>query len=710
MKLDLHALLNPGTIAIVGASERSDFTDKVLRNNNSRGFSGKIYLVNPKRETVFGQRCYRSLEEVPEPVDVAALSIPAASILDVVRQGIACGVKHFVINAAGFGEASEEGKARQKELKALCEAHNVGVIGPNCLGYANVKDSVYIYGAGVPDCLHAGNVGAISQSGSVSIALLNNGHNFGFSYVVSTGNEMVIAAEDLLEYYIHDPDTRVIAMFLEGIRHPKRFMELASRALEAGKPIVALKVGLTDRGSRISKGHTGSLAGSGRVNEAAMEKAGVIQVYDLDEMFETVELLSKVRRPKGPRIALTSISGGELGICADMCERLHLNLAEFTDATKSAVRRHMGLGELVPVMNPYDAGAGWRPTGFEERLSECLRMLADDPNVDSLIVMQQSQASFDQGQVSYYTTIARAVAQCSKITEKPVIYTSNVAAGFHRGITCHIEEAGLPLLQSMGTALLAVSHMNWYYAQQNKTRPEAGLPDPARVSAAIQSLPAGTAYLGERETKRLLTDYGIPVTKERLAVSAEEAAAAAEEIGFPVVMKIESPDIIHKSDAGGVILNLSNGNAVRRAFGHMMETVAAKRPDAALKGVVISRQAPSGVELILGVKQDAQFGPVVMLGLGGIMVEALNMVKLALPPFNRETALEFIRAIPGARVLDAFRGQPARDLEALADAIVRLGQLAIDGQNLFSELDINPIVVFPEGEGCCALDGRIILN
>lgn len=710
MRYDLHALLNPKTIAIVGASERSDFTDKVLRNNERRGFQGKIYLVNPKRETVFGHNCYKSLSDIPDTVDVAALSIPAAAILGVMREGIAVGVKHFVINAAGFGEASEEGKARQQALKQLCEENDVGVIGPNCLGYANVKDGVYVYGAGIPDCLHAGNVGAISQSGSVSIALLNNGHSFGFTYVASTGNEMVITMEDLLEYYIECPETKVIAMFLEGIRQPTRFMELAEKALAAGKPIVALKVGLTDRGSKISKGHTGSLAGSGRVNEAAMAKAGVIQVYDLDEMFETVELLSKVRTPKGPRIALTSISGGELGICADMCERLHLNLAEFTPETKNAVREHMGLGKLVPVMNPYDAGAGWKPTGFEDRLTGCLRMLAEDENVDSLVVMQQSQSSFDQGQVDYYTTIARAVASCSAITDKPVIYTSNVAAGFHPGITCHIENAGLPLLQSMGTALQAVAHMNWYFEQRRKSRAAVTPADPSRMQSAIAALPEGVHYMGERATKKLLASYGIPTTKEELATSADEAAAIAAQIGFPVVLKIESPDIIHKSDVGGVVLGLENEQAVRNAYTRMMMSIATKCPQARLDGAVVCQQVEEGLSLLLGVKQDAQFGPVVMLGMGGVLVEALNMVKLALPPFDHASALELIWSIPGCKAFGAFRGRPARDVDALADAIVRLGQLAIDGKNSFSELDINPITVFEKGKGCLALDGRVILD
>lgn len=616
------------------------------------GFKGKIYLVNPNRETVFGCPCYQSIREIPEPIDVAALSIPAEVILNVIREGIVCGVKNFVIHASGFGEASVEGYQRQQELKKLCEAHGIGVIGPNCLGFLNVKDEMYLYGAGIPDSLHIGNVGAISQSGSVSVAMLNNGHSFGFTYVASTGNEMVITSEDLLEYYIKDPNTQVIAMFLEEIRQPKRFMALAEQAMEYGKPIVALKVGRSSRGGKISKGHTGARVGSSRVNSAAMEKAGVIQASSLDEMFETVELLSKVRKPQGVKLALASISGGELGICADLCDGLHLELAEFTDETKVAVREHMGLGELLPVMNPYDAGAGWKPMGFEERLTGCLQMLAADPHVDILMVMQQSQASFDQGQVQYYTTIARATANCARTTEKPVVYASNVAAGFHHGITCHIEEVGLPLLQSMQTALQAVAHLNWYTQQRKKERQPEQPVDCTRIRRAISQLPGSRKRWDGQAMEPLLSAYGIPMGQAR----------------------------------------------------QMAQAAGCKT------SVCTCEQVPTGAELILRITKDQQFGPVVWLGMGGELARILDFMRPALPPFSRETALELIASMPGAESLAAQHGRPACDVEALADLLVQAGQLAVEGQGRCAEWNFDPVIVFPEGQGCCVLDGYVILE
>jgi acyl-CoA synthetase (NDP forming) len=708
-----ESLLRPASVAMVGASERNDFTLKFIHSMENFGYDGNIYFVNPRRESLFGKACYPTLEAIPETVDTAVISVPAANVPEIIRNGIKKGIRSFVIHTSGFLEASSDGQILQDEIIQMCKEVGAVVIGPNCLGLINVKDRIALYGAPIPDTLPKGNVAVVAQSGSASIVLMNNARDLGFSYIVTTGNEAVLTAEDLIDRFIDDPDTQVIAVFLETLRQPRRFLEVTKRALKQGKPIVAMKVGLSAQGSKVSLGHTGSLAGSAKVFDAVFREYGVIQVFDFDEMVDTIALLSHLKHmPKGSRTAITGISGGELSLVADMADRIGLPLSEFDAGTSDTIRDLMGLPERVPVLNPLDIAAGYRPTNFEEKYYDCLIAIGNDPNVDIIAVSQDAQRGLPAQQLNYYSQIARATAKAASSLEKPVVFFTHLSAGFHPGIAGPLLEADVPMLQGTRTSLQTLKNIGMYVTRRGQSLPESEAPSSVNnpFAAMLSSLPPDKRFLGEREAKSLLAEYGIPVTKEQLATSAEEARAIAAEIGFPVVLKIESPDVIHKSEVGGVKLGLYSEEEVVNAYSDILTSVKQRQPDAAILGVVVQEQIPDGIELIVGINHDEQFGPVVVVGLGGILVEALHQVAVALPPLDDDKARRLLRGFPGHQVLDGYRGQPAADVNAVVDVLLKVVRLAVDSDGLLSELDINPLIVGTDGKSCRVADARIILK
>jgi acyl-CoA synthetase (NDP forming) len=708
-----ESLLRPASVAMVGASERNDFTLKFIQNMDNYGYGGNIYFVNPRRDSLFGKTCYPTLASLPETVDTAVISVPAANIPEIIRNGIDKGIRSFVIHSSGFTEASSEGQAFQAEIQQMCHEVGAVVIGPNCLGLINVKDRVALYGAPMPDTLPKGNVAVVAQSGSASIVLMNNARDLGFTYIVTTGNEAVLTVEDLIDHCIDDPDTHVIVTFLETLRQPYRFLEVAKKALKQGKPIIAMKVGHSAQGSKVSLGHTGSLAGSAKVFDAVFREYGVIQVFDFDEMVDMIALLSRLKHmPKGSRTAITGISGGELSLVADIAEYVGLPLSEFDPGTSDKLRDLMGLPERVPVLNPLDIGAGYTPAGFEEKYYDCLIAIGNDPNVDIIAVSQDAQRGLPSQQLNYYSQIARATAKAASSLEKPVVFFTHLSAGFHPGIAGPLLEAGVPMLQGTRTSLQTLQNLGMYVARRGQSIPEFETHSLENNPFAVMlsSLPPDQRYLGEREAKSLLAEYGIPVTKEQLATSAEEARAIAAEIGFPVVLKIESPDVIHKSEVGGVKLGLYSEDEVVKAYGDILTSVKQRQPNAAILGVVVQEQIPDGIELIVGINHDELFGPVVVVGLGGILVEALNQVAVALPPLDDEKARRLLRGFPGHQVLDGYRGQPSADINAVVDVLLNVVRLAVDSNGQLSELDINPLIVGTNGKSCRVADARIILK
>ncbi len=704
------ALLRPKRVALVGASERKRYSNLVVKNMASLGFEGEILFVNPNRDTVYGQPCYPSISALPKSVDCVIASIPAEAVPSMVAEGLQSGIRAFVVYAAGFAEASLEGKQRQEQIATMCREAGALMVGPNCLGVINPKDGVALYGAPIPPELPAGPVGVVTQSGSAGALLMNYIRGIGFSYICTTGNEAIITAEDMIDHYVDDPGTRIILTFIEGLRQPRRFVQVARRALAAGKPIVAIKIGLTDAGSRVARGHTGALTGAARVYEAIFRECGVIQVSDFDEMAAVAEAFVRTgRMPSGGRTALVGISGGEQGLMADVAASLGMCVPDFSPQTLHEIHEALHAPDLVPILNPLDVGVGFHPDGFDVVVEKAMVAVGHDPAIDMIVFPQDAQINVSDDQMPFRHNVVDGIVRALPQIDKPVLVFSPLSVDLHPDLVAKLRPAGVPCMIGTREGLLAAKHLGWFAERRKDVPPASYTPDPARVRRSVGGVPSGQTELGERATKLLLAEYGIPVTREGLATSEAEAAQLAAEIGCPVVLKIESPEIIHKSDVGGVRLGITSPQQAAEAYTMMMAAVREHCPEAHLSGVLVAKQVASGVEMIMGVRQDPQFGPVLVVGLGGLLVEVLNQVALVVPPLTHASALHLLETFPGHRVLDAFRGREAADREAAADVLVRLGQLSLDGEGLFSELDINPLIVGPRGQGCSVVDASLIL-
>lgn len=702
------ALLSPHRLALVGASERNPFAERLVRNMERIGFSGDILCVNPNRRRAFDRDCHPDLASLPEPPDCVAVSVPADGVQGVVDEGIRLGVRAFVVNSAGFADAGPAGSERQDALAASCARAGALLLGPNCMGLVSFVDRVATFGAPLPPRLPAGHVAVVSQSGSAAVALLNAARDFGFTIVASSGNEAVLTAEDLIGRSLDEGRTRVIVAFVEALRRPRAFLELARRAEGAGVPLVVLKVGTSGHGAEAALTHTGALVGDAQVIEAVFRDSGVVQVGDLDELIETVELLSRVRRrPRGPRVAIVGLSGGELAMAADVAASVGLPLARLRPETHAALRAALHHPD-APVANPVDLGLARRSSSeFESACAECVTTLAADDGVDLVAVAQDAPRVLDPGQVPLFRQVVAGAASASRSVAVPVVVFTYVSAGFHDDVVRPAREAEMPVLQGARPALRAMAHLGrWAVRPRAAVMPE---PDPARFRAALGDAAMGPSVLSERTAKRLLAAYGVRVTRERLARSAAEAAAIAVEIGPPVVLKVESPGVVHKRAVGGARTGVRDAEEARAAFADVVAAVRTALPGARVDGVLVAEQVPRGVELFVGAHHDDGFGPVVAIGLGGILVEAIGQLTFALPPATTAEALTLLERSPWFESLRGPTDRPTIDVGAVADAVCRIGRLAIDGAPMLTSLDVNPLVVGAPGSGCWVVDATAVI-
>lgn len=683
-----QSLTQPESVALVGASDRNPFAMRLVRNMAQLGFPGELLFVNPQRERVFETTCYPNVEALPSAPDCVAISVPAASVVGVVDAGLRLGVRAFVVNSNGFAEAGAEGQVLQAALEARCRQAGASLIGPNCMGLVNPRARVATFGAPLPLDLMPGPVGVVSQSGSVAAALLNAQRDVGFSIVLSTGNEAVVSAEDAIEQLLADVDTRIVVAFVETLRQPRRFIELARRARSIGRPMVVLKVGTSDRGAHAAFSHTASLAGSARVHAAAFRAAGVMQVFDLDELIETVELLAHVRHwPRGGRTALLGISGGQLALAADIASAVGVELPALD-----------GDG------NPLDVGATFTTHGpLDEIIASRVAGLANDPSVDIVAVAQDAQRSLNPEQVPLYRQVANGAARGAARVAKPVVLFTNVSAGLHDDVVDGARAAGLPLLQGARPSLQALRHLGWY-GSLPELAPPSYRADPSRFRRVIDQ---ARGHLGEAVATQILAAYAIPITREGVAEGPAAAVALANAIGYPVVLKLVSPDVEHKSDVDGVCLGLTSDDQVQAAYAQIVAAVARHQPSARVAGMLVSEHLEPGVELIVGVQHDPQFGPIVLVGLGGVLVEVLDQVAVGCVPLSADDARALLAAFPGAAVLRGSRGRPPADVEAAVDVLVKVSQLALDSDGVLAELDINPLIV--GADGCKVADARLLL-
>jgi acyl-CoA synthetase (NDP forming) len=701
----LAALMRPRSIAVLGASPRPNtLGNNAVANLQRFGFAGGIFPVHPSAAEVAGLKAYANLASLPEVPDCAVVALSSDKVLATLEEAAGRGLRAAVVFASGFAETDDAGRALQEQLQALCERTGLAVCGPNCLGLVNVTEKTSLYSSSVPEGLRAGGLAVVSHSGSGCIALSTLGR-FGMSYMVSAGNAAVVDMAEYLEYLATDDATKVAALFMEQMRDPARFVKAMAAMHAAGKPVIALKVGRSAKGAAASAAHTGSLAGSGEAYADFFRRNGVIGVDDLDEMAESIALMLAVRKlPRGDGLGMISVSGGETAMLCDVADRTGVKLPDPVEATKARLK--VALPGFGTASNPLDAtgNAVYDVSVYEA----CMDALASDPGISLVAVAQDCSPGLSKLGSGNYRRIAEKVAAVAVRLDKPVAFFNPTAGGTHPFVVEPFEGTDVAVMQGTRASLLAIRRL-FEYAEsmraQKRTTPAQGKADPA-WRARLQ---AGAPFT-EREGKQFLAAHGIPVTRESLATSEAAAVAAAAAIGYPVVLKVESADIAHKTEVGGVRVGLADAAAVATAYREILASVQAKAPQAAVAGIVVQEMVSGGVEMIAGLSQCAPFGMGIVTGTGGVLVELVKDASLALAPIDRERALELIASTRAQKLLAGFRGAQPADAEAFAAVLVALSGIAIAYGDLLEAIDLNPVSVLPTGRGVRVLDALILPN
>ncbi|MBP0445338.1 acetate--CoA ligase family protein [Roseomonas sp. SSH11] len=691
---DLTPLFDPRSVVLVGASEReASVGGRTLANVlDHSDFGGTLHLVNATRPEIRGMRCFRRVAELPAVPELAVIAVPAAGVMEALRDCAALGVKFCVILTSGFGETGDEGRAAEAEMRALAEASGMRLYGPNCPGVTNINKRLgFTFSPAFANDLRRGPIGLATQGGGLGRNLLQSmERGTGFALWCSTGNEVDLQVADFIHYMAGAPDVTVIGTILEGIKDGPRFLAAARAAAEAGKPVVALKVGRSEYGMRAAASHTASLTGSAAVNSAAFRQLGIIEVDDIDELVDVASLLARGRPRGGERIAVFGSSGGACALAADMVGQAGLVLAELAPETTEALAAR--LPSYAALGNPVDTTTVTltNPGVIEETLA----VVANDPAV-SLVMMPMP---LDYGPVSH--TVAQRMVAAQGHTQTPLVpvWMSERTGAAYR---C-FAEAGMVPMRSLRNAAKAfrrfVDHGAW--------RPGTM---PAGLGAGLPETPLRT--LSEAEGKAMLRQAGLAVPDGVLARSGADAAAVAARMGFPVALKIASPDILHKSDIGGVVLGLRDASAVEAAFAAVTEAGARHHPEARIEGALVERMAPpGGTEILLSVSRDPVLGHVMTCGLGGIHVELLRDVAHRLLPVDAAEAGRMLRELRGFPLLEGLRGAAPCDLDALCRAMAALSALVEARPEDFEEIEINPVRAGAEGEGALVLDAVVTLR
>ncbi len=696
----IDRLLRPKSVAVVGASDRKGALGATLLNNLVQyEFAGDIYPVNPKRDELLGLKVYHSVDELPEGIDCAVLAIPRPFVIDTVRSLAERNCGAVVIYSAGFSEAGEEGMRDQEELARIAQKHGMVIEGPNCLGCTNYVERVPLTFVETnmqtpPKGTRA--VGIASQSGALAAVLATALHPRGLyvSTSVSTGNEAASGVEDYVEWLIDDEDTHVIAMYVESLRRPKAFIAAARRAREAGKPIVMLHPGKSNKAQESAATHTGAMAGDYQLMKAKLAREGVIFADTLEELGDITEIALRCPALPGANMAVLGESGALRGLAFDLAEDIGLDLVHLDDDNSPALRAI--LPDFVPVSNPTDITA----LGLSEPeiYTKVLTALLGDERIGSVV------ASIIQ---SDPITSGIKFPHIIKVLEDGTFSKPLVFAGVDEGATVPAEyieglrKVGIPWFPSTERAYRAIARL--------ADLAKRDLTDRSGEPLEVPGLEAASGVVPEYKAKELLRPLGVLFPESAFAPTADEAAAAAEVIGFPVVMKAQAAALGHKSDAGGVILNLKSADDVREAFERMYGNVANYDASIQLDGVLIEKMGRMGTEMIVGGKNDPEWGPVVLAGFGGVTAEILKDVKLFTPDMDQAAVHRGLLDLKQAALLMGYRGSPALDVAALAGLIVQVGRI-MAGNSSIREIDLNPVIVYPEGEGVIALDALMLVE
>jgi acetyltransferase len=702
----IHAMLHPRNIVLVGATDKpGNYAERIWNNLIKYQYEGGLYPVNAKRETIWGVPCYKDFASLPEQPDHVLVLVPARFAVQVIRDAAAAGARSATIVTSGFSELQDDESQRlAAELQAAIRETGLAVTGPNCLGNLSAGEKLFTNIDDRVVTMEAGPVAIAGQSGAIVMAIRQalEDRGVGVGYMVTTGNEAGLETPDLMAYFAADPSIRVIVVYLEGVRNTQVFRRACKAARAAGKPVIALKLGASEGGRAAAMAHTGALAGSIETFDAISTREGVIRVRGLDELIETTECFVHADPPKGARIAAVSLSGGKRGLLIDAFSAAGLNFDALSQDASDKLVNMLGPGSIVG--NPLDAGfaAVVDPSVY----MRSIKIMIDDPDTDIVII----DAELPKAPHELREKNLRIVDGMAAAASKPVVYISTMSIGFTeftKGLRKSLPH--IAVMQGLDRAVGAIKSLI-DYASLRKEVPEVVSSSSASARAMLEKMlkNASGAALDEVASKKLLKAYGIPVSREEIAETAADAVKIAKKIGFPVVAKVVSADILHKSDIGGVVLNINSAAEVRQAFNDITARVRKLKGKPKLEGILIAQQVKAELELVVGASLDAEMGPVVLFGTGGVDIELMKDVALAGAPLDEADARELISRTKAGVKLRGYRGKPALHEASAIKAIVGLSNLMADAGTRIASIDVNPFLI--NTRTGVAVDGLIVLN
>jgi acyl-CoA synthetase (NDP forming) len=700
--MQLDPLVKPRSVAIVGATDRVGPARSVIESLGAIGFAGPIYPVNPKYQTVRNLVCYPSLTDLPEAPDVVVFSIRKPLLPEQVRLAVKRGARAAVIYDAGFAELGEDGARQQAEIADLCREAGMPVCGPNCMGILNPTARSTTYKQTVMDPSGiAGNVGIVSQSGSVCIALLSDLRRYGISLSVSAGNEAVTRTVDYLEYLIDDPATKVIATFTETVREPERYVAALDRAAAAGKPVVALKVGRTERTQRAITSHTGGLAGESRVFSEVLKAHRAIEVSDLDEMSEVLAVCQGERWPRGRGISVVTGSGGLAEMILDNATAAGLDLPALSPAERAEAERV--IGRITGDGNPFDA---WGNGDYAVNLPHAMSVVNDSERVAAIVYCADTGNEGQLGHPGRVLENVKMLAEAAQRSHKPHYLMSSRPGVMNLRQAKGLREAGLVQIGGTRQGLGAIDRVARYMMGQRPVRTSANRRGP-RLADLVAAMP-GRRTINEYDSKRLLSGFGVPVTRESRVATIAEAKSAARELSYPVVLKAVSDDIAHKTELGLVAVGLKNDEELARACAQMSERLDRLDPPPPERAFLVQEFVADGVELFAGISRDPDFGLSLAFGMGGTAIEVTRDFALRMLPLREGDAEAMIAETRGAAMLASVRGAPAADVASVVACLEALADFAQQNADVLDEVDLNPIKALPQGRGCVVVDALIV--
>lgn len=698
---NIRALMAPTSIALVGASDRpGSMGVAVIKSLSHLGFKGDVWAVNPKRTEVLGVPCYPSLTDLPNAPDLVAFVVRGASIPDHLEALRTVGAKAAVIYDGGFAESGADGKVLQDRIANACTASKIALCGPNCMGIISPHAASSSYKLPVVDGDRLkGNVGVISQSGSITIGLLADVRRFGFSHIISSGNEAGVDAADYLDFLVDDPHTSIIALFLESVRSPQRFLAALRRASALGKPAVVLKVGRSERAKRAVATHTGALAGEADVFSAALRNVNAIEVRDIDEMSELLAAFQSTGRLRGGRTGVATLSGGHSELILDLAESAGIDLPALSSNEMREIQRVVG--HVSGDGNPIDV---WGNGDTRVNFDHTINVLSEYQGYDALVLCyDQNEAPVIESQGTAVTMFAEAAQK----SDKP-FYVLNMRSGLMRNSSIEVlRKSGAGVLSGARQGLEAIHRLGTYEHRRNLKEPAT-----AQQSGVTSSILKGEtrSAINEFDAKKILSKFGVPIPDEELHQNLDQALAAADRIGWPVVLKAISDDVLHKTEHGFVKLNIRSPETLTAAWTNLVDSFAVNTPTARLKGILVQKMVSGGIEVFAGLSRSPEWGVALAFGLGGIFIEVIQDVSLRLLPLSDDDAVEMILETKAAKILAGARGAPPADVKALAKCLQALARFGENSANDLASCDLNPIKVLPEGEGCIALDALITLH